>query len=88
MIWSTYTDDKYMDSLYLDNNGIYLLGKDGSYRTNITLNKTGGTKQKSDILLMQNDGNLVIYDECGRVAWESLTDTKCAKRSGMWHSFY
>ena len=79
MIWSTYTYDQYIDFLYFGDNGIYPLGKDGSIRINGTLNNF---KRKTDLLLMQNDGNLVILDDCGRTIWNSMTAGKCDKNSG------
>lgn len=79
MIWSINTYDNYIDFLYFGNNGIYPLGKDGSIRMNGTLNSF---KRKADLLLMQNDGNLVIYDECGGRIWHSMTDRKCFRNSG------
>ena len=80
MVWSTYTYDKYMEFLYLGSDGIYLLGKDGSNRLNGTLNKL---KQNASLLLLQYDGNLVIFDKCGGIAWEYTPDTKCDKNPGI-----
>ena len=74
MVWSTYTFDKYIEFLYLDSDGLYLLGKDGSNRLNVTLNKL---KEKVDFLIMRNDGNLVIFDENGGIAWKYVPDKKC-----------
>ena len=74
MVWSTYTFDKYIEFLYLDSDGLYLLGKDGSNRLNGALNKL---KQKVDFLIMRNDGNLVIFDENGGIAWKYVPDKKC-----------
>ena len=74
MVWSTYTFDKYIEFLYLDSDGLYLLGKDGSNRLNVTLNKL---KQKVDFLIMRNDGNLVIFDENGGIARKNMPDKKC-----------
>ena len=74
MVWSTYTFDKYIEFLYLDSDGLYLLGKDGNNRLNGALNKL---KQKVDFLIMRNDGNLVIFDENGGIAWKYMPDKKC-----------
>ena len=74
MVWSTYTFDKYIEFLYLDSDGLCLLGKDGSNRLNVTLNKL---KRKVDFLIMRNDGNLVIFDENGGIAWKNMPDKKC-----------
>ena len=27
--------------------------------------------------ILQDDGNLVVYDECGKILWESKTSGKC-----------
>ena len=74
MVWSTYTFDKYMEFLYFGGDGLYLLGKDGSNRRNVTLFTL---KQKSDLLMMQNDGNLVIFDKYGGKVWKNNPDKKC-----------
>ena len=79
MIWSTFSDDTYIHLLYFGDNGIYPLGKDGSIRINGTLNNF---KQKANLLLMHNDGSLVIYDDCGGIIWQSMTEGKCEKNSG------
>ena len=78
MVWSTYTYDKYIEFLYPGSDGLYLLGKDGSNRLNGPLNKLD---QKLDLLLMQNDGNLVIFDKNGVVAWKYTPDRKCGMKS-------
>ena len=80
MVWSTYTYDKYMEFLYFGSNGVYLLGKDGSNRLNGALVKL---KLKADLLVLENDGNLLIFDECGGVAWKYVPDTKSNKNPGM-----
>ena len=80
MVMSTYTYDKYMEFLYLGSDGIYLLGKDGSNRLNIALDKL---KQKATFLLLQNDGSLVIFDKCGGIAWKYTPDTKCDQNPGI-----
>ena len=74
MVWSTYTFNKYIKFLYLGSDGLYLLGKDGSDRLNGALNKL---KQKVDFLIMRNDGNLVIFDENGGIAWRYMLGKKC-----------
>ena len=74
MVWSTYTFDKYIEFLYLGSDGLYLLGKDGSNRLNGALIKL---KQKVDFLVMRNDGNLVVFDKNGGIAWKYMPDKKC-----------
>ena len=80
MVWSTYTYDKYMEFLYFGSNGVYLLGKDGSNRLNGALVKL---KLKANLLVLENDGNLLIFDKCGGVAWKYMPDTKSNKNPGM-----
>ena len=74
MVWSTYTFDKYIELLDLGRDGLYLLGKDGTNRLNGALIKL---KQRVDFLIMRNDGNLVVFDENGGIAWKYVPDTKC-----------
>ena len=76
MVWYTYTFDKYIEFLYLGSQGLYLLGKDGSNRLNGALIKL---KQKVDFLIIRNDGNLVIFDENGGIAWKYMPEKK------MWY---
>ena len=80
MVWSTYTYDKYIEFLYFGSDGIYLLGKDGSNRLNGTLDNL---KQKANLLILQNDGNLVIFDKCGGIVQKYKPDTKCDKNPGI-----
>ena len=74
MVWSTYTFDKYIEFLYVGSYGLYLLGKDGTNRLDVALINL---KQKVDFLMMGNDGNLVIFDENGGIAWKYVLDKKC-----------
>lgn len=78
MVWSAYTYDKYIEYLYLGSDRLYLLGKDGSNRWNDALDKL---KQKFYSLEIQNDGNLTIFDENGRIAWKYTPDKKCGMSS-------
>ena len=78
MVWSKYTFDKYIELLYVGSDGLYFLGKDGSNRLIVPLNNL---KQKVDFLLMRNDGNLVIFDDNGGIAWKSVPYKKC----GTWY---
>ena len=80
MVWSTYTYDKYIEFLYFGSDGIYLIGKDGSNRLNGTLDNL---KQKANLLILQNDGNLVIFDKCGGIVQKYKPDTKCDKNPGI-----
>ena len=80
MVWSSYTYDKYMESLYLGSDGLYLLGKDDSNRLNGALDKL---KQGADLLLLQNDGNLVVFDICGRMALTYRPHLACDINPGV-----
>ena len=82
-VWSTDTD-KYIQFLYLGNDGLYLLGKDGNNRLNVTaldtLKQNADSlqlKQNADLLQMQNDGSLVIFDKNGAIAWKYTPGKKC-----------
>ena len=81
-IWTTNTDDYYVDSLIFDNDGkICLLGKDNSSRWK---SRILSRKSKPDLMLLQNDGNLVVYDKCGNTIWESKTKGKCGTIPGIY----
>ena len=38
-------------------------------------------------MLLQNNGNLVVYNKCGNRLWESRTRGKCDNISGIYISF-
>ena len=63
-----------MEFLYFGSDGLYLLGKDGSNRLNGALDTL---KQKSDLLMMRNDGNLVIFDKNGGIVWKYKPEKTC-----------
>ena len=74
-IWTTNTDDDYIESLIFDNDGkISLLGKDNSSRWQM---KLLSRNSKPHLMLLQNNGNLVVYNKCGNRLWESRTRGKC-----------
>ena len=84
-IWTTNTDDYYVDFLIFDNDGkICLLGKDNSSRWK---SKVLSRKSKPHMMLLQNDGNLVVYNECGNSIWESKTKGKCGTIPGIYIFF-
>ena len=84
-IWTTNTDDDYIESLIFDNDGkISLLGKDNSSRWQM---KLLSRNSKPHLMLLQNNGNLVVYNECGNRLWESRTRGKCDNISGIYISF-
>ena len=69
-----------MDSLIFYNDGkIYLLGKDNSIRPKIQ-----SRNSKGHLMLLQNDGNLVVYNDCGNSIWESKTRGKCDTVPGIY----
>ena len=79
-LWTTNTNDDYVNSLNFKNNGnIYLLGKDNNIRWNTEINSRN---QKPYIMLIQDDGNLVVYDKCGKSHWESRTEAQCSDTPG------
>ena len=74
-LWTTSTDDGYVDSLIFYNDGkIYLLGKDNSIRWRL---KIQSRNSKGHLMLLQNGGNLVVYNDCGNSIWESKARGKC-----------
>ena len=84
-IWSKNAEIADVDFLYFDKNSkMILIGKDN--RTEwVTPVFIRGTKH--DILLMQNDGNLVVQDECSNTLWQSRSYGKCGAVSGICFSY-
>lgn len=81
-IWTTSTDDDYISSLILDNDGkINLLGKDNSIRWK---SETLPTNWKAYLMQIQNDGNLVVDNECGKILWYSKTGRKIDNVPGIY----
>ena len=73
-IWTTDTDDDYTLSLVLDNDGnINLLAKDDS---SMWKSKTFATTSKNYLIEIQDDGNLVVENECGKSFWDSMKKGK------------
>ena len=80
-LWTTNTNDDNVDSLIFKDDGkIYLLAKDNHSRLEIG---TSLTNSRPHLMLVQNDGNLVIYDECGNRHWESKTGKLCSGTPGI-----
>ena len=80
-LWTINTNDDYVDSLLFKDDGkIYLLAKDNHSRLEIG---TSLTNSRPHLMLLQNDGNLVIYDECGNRHWESRTGKLCSGTPGI-----
>ena len=75
-LWTTNTNDDYVNSLYFKNDGnIYLLGKDNNTRWSTGINPSNS---KLDMMMIEDNGNLAVYDECGKRHWESrTTDQAC-----------
>ena len=83
-LWATNTNDDSVDHLIFKEDGkIYLLAKDNHSRLEID---TSLTNSKPHLMLMQNDGNLVVYDECGNRHWESKTGGLCSSTPGIYFS--
>ena len=83
-IWTTDTNDSFVNYLFFKNDGkIYLLGKDNSSRW---YTKTSPTNLKSRMMLILNDGNVVVYDTCGNRQWQSPTGAPCTSTPGI--NFY
>ena len=83
-LWTTNTNDHYVDSLIFKDDGkIYLLAKDNHSRLEIG---TSLTNSKPQLMVIENDGNLVIFDECGNRHWESGTGGLCSGTPGIYFS--
>ena len=83
-IWTTDTNDSFVNYLFFKNDGkIDLLGKDNSSRW---YTKASPTNLKSRMMLILNDGNVVVYDTCGNRQWQSPTGAPCTITPGI--NFY
>ena len=74
-LWTTNTNVDCINSLYFKNDGnIYLLGKDNNitWSTEISSNNL-----KPYMMLIEDNGNLAVYDKCGKRHWESRTTDQC-----------
>ena len=74
-IWSTNTSDNSVEGLYFGKNRTLSLRKKG----NISIWKAEflGIDSDPKDFILKDDGNLVVYDECGETLWESKTSGKC-----------
>ena len=84
-IWSRKTRKADVDFLYFDKNSkMILIGKDNrtEWITSMYIRDT-----KHGILMMQNDGNLAVHDECDNTLWESGSYGKCGAVSGICFSY-
>ena len=83
-LWTTNTNDHYVDSLIFKDDGkIYLLAKDNHSRLEIGTSLTNSTPQ---LMVIENNGNLVIFNECGNRHWESGTGGLCSGTPGIYFS--
>ena len=81
-LWTTNTNDDYINSLnFKDDGNIYLLGKDNNTRWSTGIKSSN---QKPYLMLIQDDGNLVINDKCGTRTWESRTERQCSDTPGIY----
>ena len=60
---------------------ILLTSTQNSYSSNRLNGALIKLKQKVDFLIMRNDGNLVVFDENGGIAWKYMPDKKCGMQS-------
>ena len=73
-IWEWNTEGKNIDALYLGKGGLAL------YETNKTVAWTGGAWKRDtgpEKIIMQNDGNFVMYDKNGNAQWDLGTIGRC-----------
>ena len=80
-IWSTNTSNSSVESLYFDKNSTLSLRKKG----NISVWEAEFTRKDSEPeeFILQDDGNIVAYDKCDEILWESKTSGKCNVIPGM-----
>ena len=80
-IWSTNTSDNGVESLYFGKNSKLSLRKKGNI--SIWEAEFSGNGSDPEDFILQDDGNVVVYDECGEILWESKTSNKCNVIPGM-----
>ena len=80
-IWSTNTLDNSVESLYFGKNGRLSLRKKGNI--SIWEAEFSGKGSDPEDFILQDDGNVVVYDKCGEILWESKTSNKCNVIPGM-----
>ena len=72
-IWSTRTSDQSIKHMVFQANGnIALMKKD-----NVVAFRSSATSGQGNKLILQNDGNLVIYSSDGKSLWETRTYGNC-----------
>ena len=75
LLWSTNTINANADFLYFVKNELVLRGKD-----NTSLWKVTYRGKSSEMLIVQDDGNLVLYDTLKRSLWSTNTQDKCRRK--------
>ena len=81
-IWTTNTNYDYLNYLNFKNDGnIYLLGEDNNTRWSTEINLVNS---KPYMMLIQDDGNLGVYDKCGKRYWESRRSGQCSGTPGIY----
>ena len=80
-IWSTNTSNSSIEYLYFGKNSTLSLRK----KENISTWEAEFTRKdsKTEELILQDDGNVVVYNKCDEILWESKTSGKCNVIPGM-----
>ena len=73
--------DNGVESLYFGKNSTLSLRKKGN--TSIWKADFSGKGSDPEDFILQDDGNVVVYDECGEILWETKTFNKCNVIPGM-----
>ena len=75
-IWESHTKGKSIDGLYIAKGGLVLYAPD---RTVAWQKGSWKRDANPETVIMQNDGNFVMYDKNGNAIWELGTKGKCPK---------
>ena len=75
-IWESHTKGKSIDGLYIAKGGLVLYAPD---RTVVWQKGSWKRDTNPETVIMQNDGNFVMYDKNGNAIWELGTKGKCPK---------
>lgn len=86
-LWATSSVNYNVDFLYFEKDGLNLVlhGIDRPklyfhWKTNNSIWKARvATAVQANVLMLHEDGNLVLYDRCNRSIWETNTNGKCLK---------
>ena len=76
LLWSAGTKGYDVDFLYFSKHGYHLLlrGKNNSTMW------TAPTSARAEKLILQDNGNLVLYDEKEKPVWATKTNNKCLSK--------